>query len=178
MKCNCCHKNKEESDFYKNRGQKCKSCTQESNNIWKLNNRERLLKVQKDYNLKIIDDRDRKDYFRNYNISKGRSTGTYESTGERKVREILESFNLNFEKEKTFTDCKNKKGNHLFFDFYIPSKNLLIEFQGEQHYLPIFGEENLNKTKEHDLIKKEFAKGQNINLLEIPYYNINNINIK
>ena len=46
-----------------------------------------------------------------------------------------------FESQKRFKDCKDKR--QLPFDFYLPSYNVCIEYQGEQHYRPIdhFGAE-------------------------------------
>ena len=50
--------------------------------------------------------------------------------------------------------------------------NTVIEFQGEQHYIPTRycgGKEKFIKTKTNDKIKKEFCISNNINLLEIKY---------
>ena len=69
-------------------------------------------------------------------------------------------------------------GKKLSYDFYLPQYNLLIEFQGEQHEQPIEhfgGEEQFKIQQEHDRRKREYAKLHNINLLEIWYYDINNI---
>lgn len=67
----------------------------------------------------------------------------------------------------------------LSYDFYLPDYNLLIECQGEQHEHYCKG---LHKTKkgferqlEHDKRKREYAKQHNIKLLEIWYYDIDNI---
>lgn len=43
--------------------------------------------------------------------------------------------NVSFEKEKTFIDCVNPKTNFLLrFDFYLPDYNIIIEYDGEQHF--------------------------------------------
>lgn len=65
----------------------------------------------------------------------------------------------------------------------MPDYNLLIEYQGQQHEKPlqfhgIDFESALNnfvKQKEHDKRKREYANQNNINLLEIWYYDFNNI---
>lgn len=93
---------------------------------------------------------------------------TIKSRGEEEIKEYLLKNNIIFEKEKSFDDCKYKY--KLRFDFFIPSKNLLIEYDGIQHFTPIdfFGgeltyNEELIKTK----IKNEYCKNNNINLLRI-----------
>ena len=84
--------------------------------------------------------------------------------------------NIEYESQKTFEYCKDKKA--LPFDFYIPSFNLLMEYQGEQHYIPIprsnmtdkEANENLVKIQNHDKIKRKYCEDNNINLIEIPYW--------
>lgn len=91
-----------------------------------------------------------------------------ESHGERKIRNWLESKNIEYIYQKKFEDL-----GRLSYDFFIPSKNLLIEFQGEQHYKPIEtfgGIEKFKKQRENDYKKKEYAKKNKIMLLEIPYW--------
>jgi len=75
------------------------------------------------------------------------------SQGELKIYDLLRQNNVEFEDEKTFNGCRNKKA--LPFDFCIKhnDKNLLIEFDGEQHYLPKFGEDNFKKVIHNDKIK-------------------------
>lgn len=97
-----------------------------------------------------------------------------ESIGERRIRIFLESNNILFEQEKWFADCRDV--NPLPFDFYLPNYNLLIEFDGKQHYEQgHFTHSHLSYTQAHDAIKNAYCKENNINLLRIPYYDINNI---
>ena len=98
-----------------------------------------------------------------------------ESNGEKSIRIWLEKNNFkageDYIQEYRFGECKDKLP--LPFDFYLPKKNILIEFQGKQHYKPyeVFGgEEVFTKTKKHDKIKKDFCKNNNYKLLEIPFY--------
>lgn len=64
------------------------------------------------------------------------------------------------------------------FDFYIPSKNIFIEVDGEAHFYPVnFGgisnelaQENFVTIQKHDEIKDKFCKNNNYKLLRIPYY--------
>ena len=70
-------------------------------------------------------------------------------------------------------------GKLLSYDFYLPEYNLLIEYQGEQHEKYISGihvsYNNFKKQLEHDRRKKEYARNHNIELLEIWYYDFDNI---
>lgn len=104
-----------------------------------------------------------------------------ESNGEKRVRGWLEKngFELNkdFFQECRFEDCKDKYT--LPFDFYIPFKKILIEFQGKQHYgayKNFGGEKSFEKLKKHDKIKKEYCKNNEYFLLEIPYFKIKELN--
>lgn len=92
------------------------------------------------------------------------------SAGEKLIADILNLNNLYFIPEYKFPNCKYK--SHLKFDFYIPSKNLCIEFNGLQHYIPIKffgGESSFNSMKIRDRIKEDYCKSNNIRLLTIKY---------
>jgi len=94
-----------------------------------------------------------------------------ESKGEKIIRNFLTKNNILFERQKTFNGCKGKR-RKLAFDYYLPEKNILIEFDGKQHFEPVkrFGGEKVFKeTKINDNIKNQFAKENNINLLRISY---------
>ena len=106
------------------------------------------------------------------------------SKGELKIRNWLEENNIQYEKEKTFKDLyhMNTK-NKLRFDFYINSKNLCIEYDGEQHFRPTpfrgtkksNAIDNFKNTVYRDGLKDQYCKDNNINLLRIPYTEIKNI---
>lgn len=97
----------------------------------------------------------------------------------------LKKYNIKYEKEYRFNDCRDKYP--LPFDFSIldKDKNVLtiIEVDGEQHFYPV----NFNGTKKesierfeitkyHDNIKDEYCKLNNINLIRIPYWEFDNKN--
>jgi very-short-patch-repair endonuclease len=89
---------------------------------------------------------------------------------------ILTNKNVNFEYQKMFDLCKNKR--KLKFDFYLPDYNLCIEYDGEQHYKIVEywgGEKGLKYRKNNDIIKDNYCKENNINLLRISYKDFNNI---
>lgn len=83
---------------------------------------------------------------------------------------------INFESQKKFNDCRNPKTNRkLKFDFFIEKYNLLIEFDGKQHYTSV-AYMNTEDIQYRDRIKDEYAKDNNIKLLRIIYNDINRIN--
>ena len=76
-------------------------------------------------------------------------------------------------------DLLGNKFGKLRFDFFIEKHNLLIEYDGQQHFKPIKqfgGEEYLKQLIIHDNIKNEYAMKNKINLLRISYSEIKNIN--
>ena len=93
-----------------------------------------------------------------------------ESKGERETTKILKEYNLEFETQKRFPGCK-----HLYtlpFDFYVESLNLLIEYDGVQHFKPVerFGGKKAFKlTQYRDSIKTKFAEENGYQLLRIRY---------
>ena len=93
------------------------------------------------------------------------------SKGELRVSKYLNSQGILFESEKKFPECKHKLP--LPFDFYLPRHNLLIEYQGEQHYVfrnsGIFSNK-LCEIQRNDKIKKDFCNlTTSPDLLEIHY---------
>lgn len=99
-----------------------------------------------------------------------------QSHGERKIEQYLISNNIKYTHQKKFNDCIFRY--KLSFDFWIESENLLIEFDGMQHYKPVGymnGLEKLEYTKKLDSIKDEYCKLNNIRLLRISYLDIKNI---
>lgn len=55
---------------------------------------------------------------------------------------------------------------------YIPSQNILIEYQGLQHYEPIDyfgGEKQFDRQQKHDQLKRDYARKNGYNLIEVPY---------
>lgn len=99
-------------------------------------------------------------------------------SGERIISQILDECNIGYKSQKKYNDLRGINGGILSYDFYLPQYNLLIEFQGKQHdqVIEYFGgEKQFQNQQEHDKRKREYAKQNNINLLEIWYYDINNI---
>lgn len=96
------------------------------------------------------------------------------SVGEKRIRHYLENQKINFVTQKWFPNCRDI--NPLPFDFYLPDFNMIIEFDGRQH----FGETNyftysFEDTKRHDEIKNNYCKANGIYLIRIPYWHIDKI---
>lgn len=112
--------------------------------------------------------------FEKHGVNRCHICAQNESSGELKIRKFLESKNIDFIQEKRFDDCRDKKP--LPFDFYLPNLDFCIEFDGKQHYEPLYGEESYYQTLKHDKIKNTYCKTKNIQLLRIPYWEGNRIN--
>ena len=97
------------------------------------------------------------------------------SKGEYKIKEVLDSLNIDYIQEKRFKDCKDIKT--LPFDFYLPYYNICIEFDGWQHYNMTKHDtsEKFEIRKKHDIIKDEYCKNNNMYLIRIPYWEYKNI---
>ena len=103
------------------------------------------------------------------------SCGCLKSKGEARICKILTVLNQEFIQEKTFENCVFENGTFARFDFYLPQRNLIIEYDGEQHYTGWIGKDNLNEIQAKDKFKTEWCEKNQIQLLRIPYYNYENI---
>jgi len=103
-----------------------------------------------------------------------------ESKGEKIISKYLTLKNIKYISQKRFKDCIYKK--ILPFDFYIPSQNLCIEYDGKQHYKAEERQFGSNMTLEEakkelefirykDKIKDEYCRFHNIKILRISYKN-------
>ena len=91
--------------------------------------------------------------------------------GEFFIKEILEQNNVNYFPQYKFDDCRDVLP--LPFDFYLPDKNICIEYDGIQHYKPVEyfgGKTHYISQKRHDEIKNEYCKDNGIRLLRVPYF--------
>ena len=92
------------------------------------------------------------------------------------IKEYLDRENILYERQKGFDNCRYI--NRLNFDFYLPELDILIEFDGIQHFKPVkyFGGE-----KEHidvinrDRCKNEWCVKNNKKLIRISYLDKTNI---
>lgn len=96
------------------------------------------------------------------------------------IGEKLKEFGLEYIEQYKFKDCVYI--DKLIFDFYIPSINTCIEYDGEGHYKPFrFSKDKeamqrkLEETQIRDNIKTQYCKDNDIKLIRIPYFEFDNI---
>jgi very-short-patch-repair endonuclease/formate dehydrogenase assembly factor FdhD len=68
---------------------------------------------------------------------------------------------------------------HFVYDFYLPELNILIEYDGRQHFEPVEawgGQEALLQTQKNDQLKNELATTLGLKLIRISYKNKKDIN--
>ena len=105
--------------------------------------------------------------------SKAKKSKPVMSYGEDAVAKYLLKNNIAFIREKEFKDLFNPQTYaKLRLDFYLPSLQIAIEYDGVQH----FKVNNLNKTEENlqaqqyrDRIKNRYCRLNKINLIRIKY---------
>ena len=103
------------------------------------------------------------------------------SKGEMKISQILDDMAVEYGIQYRFPDCKDE--SVLPFDFFLPTYNTCIEYDGLQHFEPCtFGgiskeraAENLKLAQKHDRIKDKYCQDNNIILIRIPYWEYKNI---
>lgn len=89
--------------------------------------------------------------------------------GERLVEDYLIEHKIKFIAQYSF---KNTEISRLRFDFYLPDLNIVIEYQGEQHYRAVSywgGEKRFAQQQKNDQRKRDFCKENNIQEIEISY---------
>lgn len=104
-----------------------------------------------------------------------KSCGCLKSSGEQKIKNLLQENNIFFETEKIFEDNKPYR-----YDFYINNK-YIIEYDGKQHFQEnSWGSkpEQLKTIKERDKIKNEYCFNNNIPIIRIPYTHYDNLKIE
>jgi hypothetical protein len=115
----------------------------------------------------------------NSNIYNFRCPECQYSKGEERISQYLINNKINYIPQKEYNGLVGLCNGLLSYDFYLEQYNLLIEFQGEQHekYIPRFhmSIKDFEKQQEHDKRKREYAQKHNIKLLEIWYWDYENI---
>lgn len=96
------------------------------------------------------------------------------SGGEQEVERILKLYSIDYFFNYRFSDdyINNKP-----YDFYIPSLDLCIEYDGQQHFHIQFGKTLLDLMNQNyiDDKKDEFCFINDINLIRIPYWDFDSI---
>jgi hypothetical protein len=127
-------------------------------------------------------DKKHEDYYKNIaNASNNdfRCPKCQYSKGETKIEEILINKNVYFIPQKEYDNLMGVSNGNLSYDFYLPQYNLLIEYQGEFHDGTAWqqSEKEFEVQQEHDRRKREYAKINNIKLLEIWYYDFKRLEL-
>lgn len=97
------------------------------------------------------------------------------SKGEKQIINFLEKNKIRYEQQKRLPQFKKAP-----YDFYLPDFNLLIEYQGIQHFQPVDkfgGKPTFLRQQEIDKEKKRIAFEENFNFLEIKYTQYEEIEI-
>ena len=95
-----------------------------------------------------------------------------ESKGEKYISDFLTKNNIIFIPQYKFKDCVGigkQWCNQLPFDFFIYDYNVAIEYDGRQHFEPIYGNDEFINRKKIDKIKDDYCINNNIKLIRIPY---------
>jgi hypothetical protein len=130
-----------------------------------------------------------KKYLNVWNMKSGKSVcpncSLNKWKGEEKVKTILDKLNINYIPKYQFPDLKGKE--HIrktptgfskpiklpyYFDFYLPEKNTLIEYDGQYHFdvkKDRHDEIKLSDYIRRDLEKNKYCKDNDIKLIRIPY---------
>lgn len=98
-----------------------------------------------------------------------------QSLGELAISKMLINYKIPFIQEYIFEDFVYENGHHPRFDFYVPTKNYIIEYDGKQHFTYQASElswntkERFEKTQKQDRIKNQYCFDNNIPIIRIPY---------
>ena len=99
-----------------------------------------------------------------------RHCGYSVSKGENKIFKLLKKNKINFIEQYSFNGMRDKR--KLRCDFFLPKLNLVIEYNGKQHYNSVDffgGSKGLKSTQKRDEIKYDFCKKNKINFEIIRY---------
>ena len=99
------------------------------------------------------------------------------SNGEKAIAAHLHDMGIMFDPQKRFDDLRGVGGGKLSYDFYVPDFGVLIEYQGQYHDGSANNQtsEQFEKQHAHDVLKRNYAKQNGYDLLEIWYYDFKKI---
>ena len=86
----------------------------------------------------------------------------------------LDNQEIFYEREKRFETLKSTKNSryNLRYDFYLPTFNVLLEFDGEQHFSPRDhwgGQKAFERLQENDRKKNDWASESGLRLIRISF---------
>ena len=100
------------------------------------------------------------------------------SKGEDYIVSLLRATHMKFEREKTFPDLHGKRNVPLRFDFYLPSLEILVEYDSEIHFQQIAHSTTHRgylAARERDRKKNSYCLARNLKLYRIPYWELSTI---
>lgn len=101
------------------------------------------------------------------------------SKGEERIAKFLKDNNIEFKRQYRIVPNDLFCATKLFkVDFYLTELNIIVEYNGEQHYMPIShfgGVQKYEKQHERDLVLRQYCIDNKIKLIEIPYTEFDNI---
>lgn len=115
--------------------------------------------------------------------SRCRYCASQNSKGEDKIAAWLKNNDVLFIRQKRFNNLRNPKTNYqLSYDFWLPNYNILIEYQGGYHNGMVNKRnpkkqtaDDLKEQQYRDELKRQYAKDHGFKLLEIWYWDYENI---
>eukprot|EP01126_Amoeba_proteus_P045602 TRINITY_DN5116_c1_g1_i5.p2 TRINITY_DN5116_c1_g1~~TRINITY_DN5116_c1_g1_i5.p2 ORF type:complete len:142 (-),score=16.44 TRINITY_DN5116_c1_g1_i5:197-622(-) len=98
------------------------------------------------------------------------STSSKRSSQRWLVQTISEVFPTCMVVEEYTSLLEYPTGHRMEFDVFIPQLNVVLEYQGSQHYTQGWFGKNNSLYKERDLEKRKKCKQNNLRLVIIPYW--------
>ena len=97
------------------------------------------------------------------------------SKGEDYIVSLLRAAHMKFEREKTFPDLHGKRNVPLRFDFYLPSLEILVEYDSEIHFQQVAHfttHKGYLAARERDRKKNSYCLARSLKLYRIPYWEL------
>jgi len=94
------------------------------------------------------------------------------SFGEARLQTIINNLGYEFVHQYKFDDFRGKNGNPYAYDFFLPQLNVLVEYDGSQHFRLVEyfnGAEGLQGRILNDFIKGEYCYSNNITLIRLAF---------
>jgi hypothetical protein len=151
----------------------------DANKKWRENNADKEKERQRKYREENREkERERKAKYRAEQKLKYGVPDRFGGKTQALLRGILEEIlRESVEEEKSFEWCKSQKGYYMRVDIFFPTLNLIVEYNGPQHYKPVkFGGTRLESClkyraqRKRDEFKYQLIKEHGYTLLIVPYW--------
>jgi len=113
----------------------------------------------------------------NYHLLGNGCPSCSSSRGELSIIKWFAENKIEYNRQHWYLDLRGFRKRPLRFDFYIPTNNLLIEFDGEQHTRPVRFKDmtqekavlSFKRIQHNDVLKNKYCEDNGIPLLRISY---------